>query len=215
MMGQIFGYIALGIGATLLITASAFVIGGVLAIPLALGQRSRFAFLRIPIRGVINLVRAVPPLVWLFLVFFGFAELGLRMSPLVAAIATFSVIAMSYLTEIYRAGLAALSRGQEEASAALGLSTVDSYRFIVIPQVFRVIGPMMATYAIGLLKDSALASTIGVVELTFRAVSQAQQTGQGLTVFAIAGIIYLLLSLPLAFVSRHVDSRLRARFSVA
>lgn len=214
MLGVV-GYIALGIGATLLITASAFTIGGILAIPLALAQRSRFAFLRILVRGMVNLVRAVPPLVWLFLVFFGFAELGLRMSPLVAAITTFSVIAMSYFAEIYRAGLAALNRGQEEASAALGLSTVDSYRFIVVPQVFRVVGPMMATYGIGLLKDSALASTIGVVELTFRAASQAQQTGQGLTVFAIVGVIYLLLSLPLAIVSRQVDSRLRARFSVA
>ncbi|MGY4544530.1 polar amino acid transport system permease protein [Arthrobacter sp. UYNi723] len=214
MLGVV-GYIALGIGATLLITASAFTIGGILAIPLALAQRSRFAFLRILVRGVVNLVRAVPPLVWLFLVFFGFAELGLRMSPLMAAIATFSFIAMSYFAEIYRAGLAALSRGQEEASAALGLSTVDSYRFIVVPQVFRVVGPMMASYGIGLLKDSALASTIGVVELTFRAASQAQQTGQGLTVFAIVGFIYLLLSLPLAIVSRQVDSRLRARFSVA
>ena len=214
MLGVV-GYIALGIGATLLITASAFTIGGILAIPLALAQRSRFAFLRILVRGVVNLVRAVPPLVWLFLVFFGFAELGLRMSPLMAAIATFSFIAMSYFAEIYRAGLAALSRGQEEASAALGLSTVDSYRFIVVPQVFRVVGPMMASYGIGLLKDSALASTIGVVELTFRAASKAQQTGQGLTVFAIVGIIYLILSLPLAIVSRQVDSRLRARFSVA
>ncbi|MET3141250.1 UNVERIFIED_ORG: His/Glu/Gln/Arg/opine family amino acid ABC transporter permease subunit [Arthrobacter sp. UYEF10] len=198
-----------------MITASAFTIGGILAIPLALAQRSRFAFLRILVRGMVNLVRAVPPLVWLFLVFFGFTELGLRTTPLVAAIATFSVIAMSYFAEIYRAGLAALNRGQEEASAALGLSTVDSYRFIVVPQVFRVVGPMMASYGIGLLKDSALASTIGVVELTFRAASKAQQTGQGLTVFAIVGIIYLLLSLPLAIVSRQVDSRLRARFSVA
>lgn len=214
MLGVV-GYIALGIGATLLITASAFTIGGILAIPLALAQRSRFAFLRILVRGMVNLVRAVPPLVWLFLVFFGFTELGLRTTPLVAAIATFSVIAMSYFAEIYRAGLAALNRGQEEASAALGLSTVDSYRFIVVPQVFRVVGPMMASYGIGLLKDSALASTIGVVELTFRAASKAQQTGQGLTVFAIVGIIYLLLSLPLAIVSRQVDSRLRARFSVA
>ncbi|MDJ0336695.1 ABC transporter permease subunit [Cryobacterium sp. PH31-O1] len=209
------GYIALGIGATLLITASAFTVGGILALPLALAQRSRFVLLRIFVRVVVNVVRAVPPLVWLFLVFFGFSELGLRMSPLAAAIATFSVIAMSYFAEIYRAGLSALNRGQEEASAALGMSTIDSYRFIVVPQVFRVVGPMMATYGIGLLKDSALASTIGVVELTFRAGSQAQQTGQGLTVFAIVGLIYLLLSLPLAIVSRHVDSRLRARFSVA
>lgn len=215
MMIQAIGYIVLGIGATVLITAVSFIVGGILAIPLALLQRSDRALFRGPVRVIINLVRAVPPLVWLFLVFFGFAQIGLSMAPIVAAIVTFSIIAMCYLTEIYRAGLEALSHGQEEASVALGMSRIDGYRFIVMPQVFRVVGPMMATYGIGLLKDSALASTIGVVEITFRAASEAQQTGQGLTVFVTAGAIYLLLSLPLAYVSRRVDSRLRARLSVA
>lgn len=209
------GYVALGLGATILITVTSFTIGGLLGIPLALTQRSRNGLVRAPVRGIINLVRSVPPLVWLFLVFFGFPQFGLSLTPIIAAIVTFSIIAMCYLTEIYRAGLAALSAGQEEASTALGMGRLDSYRFVVIPQVFRVTGPMMATYGIGLLKDSALASTIGVVEITFRAASEAQRTGQGLTVFVIAGAIYLLLSLPLAIVSRKVDTRLRARLEVA
>lgn len=209
------GYIAAGVGATLLITGCSFLIGAILGIPVAIARRSTSRIVRGVSRGFIDLVRSIPPLVWLFLVFFGFPQAGLSLTPLVAAILTFSFIATTYLAEIYRAGLVALGQGQWEASQALGLSAGDNYRFVVIPQVFRVIGPTMATYGIGLLKDSALASTIGVVELTFRASSETQRTGNGLTVFATVGIIYLLLSLPLAIASRRVDSRLRARFSVA
>ena len=215
MTMQSLSYIAIGIGATLLITASSFGLGVLFGIPLALARKSRFRLARGFARSVIDLVRSVPPLVWLFLVFFGFPRGGVSLSPITAAIVTFSFIATSYLAEIYRSGLAALGRGQWEASEALGLEPVSTYRFVIMPQVFRVIGPSMATYGIGLLKDSALASTIGVVELTFRASSEAQVTGQGLTVFATVGAIYLLLSLPLAIASRRVDSRLRARFSVA
>jgi polar amino acid transport system permease protein len=65
-----------------------------------------------------------------------------------------------------------------------------------------------------LLKDSALASTIGVVELTYRANTETQVTGKGLTVDITVSIIYLLIGLPLAVISRHVDSRLRAKFSL-
>lgn len=208
-------YIALGITATLVITCASFLLGSVLGIPLAALRRSRFAILRGAARAYVEVVRSVPPLVWLFLIFFGLPQAGINLSPLAAAILAFSFIASSYLSEIYRGGLAALGRGQWEASAAVGLSHLDTARWIVVPQVFRVVGPTMATYGIGLLKDSALASTIGVVELTFRAGAEAQRTGRGLTVFLTVGALYLLLSLPLALVSRRVDSRLQARFSIA
>ncbi len=208
-------YIAIGITATLTITIAAFVLGAIIGVPLAALRRSRFMALRAVARAYVELVRSVPPLVWLFLVFFGLPQVGVNLEPIEAAILTFSLIASSYLSEIYRGGLAALGRGQWEASSAVGLSPLDTARFILVPQVFRVIGPTMATYGIGLLKDSALASTIGVIEITFRAGAEAQRTGRGLTVFLTAGILYLLLSLPLAFASRRVDSRLRARFSVA
>jgi polar amino acid transport system permease protein len=208
-------YIAIGIGATLTITFSAFVIGAILGLPLAALRRSRFMVLRAVARAYVELVRSVPPLVWLFLIFFGLPQVGVSLVPLTAAILTFSLIAAAYMSEIYRGGLAALGRGQWEASSAVGLSPLDTARFILGPQVFRVVGPTMATYGIGLLKDSALASTIGVVEITFRAGAEAQRTGSGLTVFLTAGIFYLLLSLPLALASRRVDSRLRARYSVA
>jgi polar amino acid transport system permease protein len=214
-MAETFRYIGTGVGATLLITIVSFTIGAVIGLPLAFVRRSPIALLRAAVRIYVDVVRSVPALVWLFIFYFGFPEVGLRLSPVVAAIAAFGFIASSYLAEIYRGGLAAIGRGQWEASAAAGMGSIDTARFVVIPQIFRIISPTMATYLIGLLKDSALASTIGVIELTYRANVQTQTTGKGLVAFGIAGLIYLVLSLPLAVVSRRVDSRMRARFSVA
>lgn len=215
MSWQSLRFIAAGIGSTLLITTAAFAIGAVLGVGIAVARRSSSRIISGLARGWVEIVRSAPPVVWLFLVFFGLPEAGVRFGPLIAAIATFGLIASTYISEIYRSGLSSVGAGQFEAAAAVGLDSVDSARFVIVPQVFRVIGPTMATYAIGLLKDSALASTIGVLDLAFRAGLEVQRTGQGLTIFGVVGLIYLLLSLPLAIVSRRVDNRLRARFSVA
>jgi polar amino acid transport system permease protein len=203
-----------GAANTALLTAVSFVIGAVLAVPITLARRSSFALLRGFARGVVEIIRSIPVLVWLFIVFFGLPQYGMSPSSFVAATATLSGVSAVYLSEIYRGGIAAVDRGQWEASRALGLSRVDTGTRIVGPQVFRVVLPPVATYGVGLLKDSALASTIGVVELTYRANSATQLTGKGLTAYLIVGVIYLLIGLPLAVASRHVDSRLRARLSL-
>lgn len=213
-MWHIFTAIGPGVANTVLLTSISFAFGAVLAIPVTLATRSPLLPLRAVGRGLVEFVRSIPVLVWLFIVFFGLPEEGLSPSPLVAAIATLSVVSAVYLSEIYRGGIAAIDRGQWEASHALGFGRLDTGSRIIGPQVLRVVLPPVATYGIGLLKDSALASTIGVVELTYRANSETQLTGKGLTVYFIVGIVYLLIGLPLAVISRHVDSRLRAKFSL-
>lgn len=145
---------------------------------------------------------------------FGLAELGLKLSPLQSAIVTFSVIASAYLGEIYRGGLASLGSGQIEAAQSIGLSRFDLLARIISPQIFRTVSPSMVTYGIGLMKDSALASTIGVVEMTFRANQVTQSTGMGLTSFAIVGGIYLALSIPLGLWARRVDEKMRKKYVV-
>ncbi|GAA1789274.1 amino acid ABC transporter permease [Planosporangium flavigriseum] len=207
-------YLLGGVVGTLVITGAAFAIGAVLGAPVAWAQRSRFFPVRALIRTYVEIIRAVPPLVWIFVVFFGLPEVGVSLQPLTAAIVTLGVIASSYLAEIYRGGLAAIHRGQWEACAALGMSGLDTARHVVAPQVLRVILPTAATYLIGLLKDSALASAIGVAEIAFRANAETQRTGLGLTFFVAAGVLYVLLSLPLAAMSRRLDSRIRARYAM-
>lgn len=211
---HIITYILPGLGNTVLVTAISFAIGAVVAIPVLVAGRSGLAPLRALVRAIVELIRSIPVLVWLFIVFFGLPQEGLSPSPFTAAIVTLGAVSAVYLSEIYRGGIAAVDRGQFEASRALGLGRIDMGTRIVGPQVFRVVLPPVATYGIGLLKDSALASTIGVVEITFRANAVTQVTGKGLTAYVVAGVIYVLIGLPLALVSRRVDSRLRARFSL-
>jgi polar amino acid transport system permease protein len=213
-MWELVTHIAPGVSNTLLLTVISFAVGAVLAIPFTVLGASPLAPVRGLVRGLVEFVRAIPVLVWLFIVFFGLPQYGIRPSPLSAAVVTLSVVSAVYLSEIYRGGIAGVNRGQWEASHALGLGRVDTAGRIIAPQVVRVVVPPVATYGIGLLKDSALASTIGVVELAYRANSETQVTGQGLTAYVIAGVIYLLIGLPLVLVSRHVDSRLRAKFSL-
>ncbi|HEY7796521.1 MAG TPA: amino acid ABC transporter permease [Microbacteriaceae bacterium] len=207
-------FILQGLIWTVIITVGSFAFGSIIGVLVAGARTAASRVLRIIGRVYVEIIRSVPPLVWLFLVFFGLAELGLRLTPFQAAIITFSMIASAYLGEIYRGGLATLGRGQIEASNSLGLSRFDLLVRIVSPQVLRTVSPSMVTYGIGLMKDSALASTIGVVEMTFRANQVTQSTGQGLAAFAIVGGAYLLLSIPLGAWARSVDEKMRKKYVV-
>jgi His/Glu/Gln/Arg/opine family amino acid ABC transporter permease subunit len=204
-----------GIKYTVIVTAAAFAIGAIVGLPLALMRRSSVFALRALSRAAVDLVRSIPPITVLFLIFYGLPSGGITLDPLPAGIIGLGVIAAAYMSEVYRAGLLAVSRGQWEAGRALGFGEFDLLARIISPQALRVVCPPAATYAIGLLKDSAVASIIGVAEVTFRANAEITKSGHALTVFFAAAVIYIVLSLPLAVVSRHVDRRLRARFSMA
>lgn len=208
-------FILQGLIWTVVITVGGFAFGAVVGVAVAGARTSKSVLVRVVGRVWVDVIRSVPPLVWLFVVFFGLAELGFRMTAFQAALVTFSLIASAYLGEIYRGGLASLGRGQIEAAQSLGLGGADVLTRIISPQVLRTVSPSMVTYGIGLMKDSALASTIGVVEMTFRANQVTQSTGQGLTAFAIVGGIYLALSIPLGLWARHVDQRIREKYVVA
>lgn len=203
--------VLLGLPMTLLVTAAAFGIGMIGGIPLMLGLRSRFTPLRLAVRLVVDVVRGIPPLVWLFLLYFGVSFGAVRLDSLTAAITALGVIASAYLAEIYRGGFATLSKGQVEAARALGLDGGTTFRRILAPQALRTSMPSITTYLIALVKDSSLVSTIGVTEMVFAANTFVRQnpTTAGLTPFFIAAAVYVAVSIPLAVVARRLDARLR------
>jgi polar amino acid transport system permease protein len=215
MIAELLPAIARGVGLTLYVTGASLVIGGVIGLVLVGAARSPFAIVRIIATLYINVVRVIPPITWLFLIYFGLPQFALRLSTIQAAIIGFSVIASAFMAEIYRSGLLSIPEGQREAAHALGLSTITTVRHIITPQAFRVALPAIATYGIGLLKDSALASTIGVREITYYAQQSAKQTHEGLLSFVVAGALYIVISLVVALVSRQVDLGLRKKIGVA
>lgn len=214
-MGHILAVLAAGIGQTVEITASAFLLGALLGLPLAIMRRSGVWPLQAPAVVAIEVLRAVPPIVWLFIVYYAVGSGAVKLSTYQAATIGLGLIAAAQLAEVYRAGLNSVPTGQWEATRALALPRFSTYARVILPQAFVVVIPPMATYAIGLLKDSATASVIGATDITFRAVQQTQQDLNGFGNFAVAGLLYIALSIPVAVVARSADSWLTRRLVVS
>lgn len=193
---------------TILVTLASFGLGALLALPLVAARRSRFMLLRGAGKAVIDVLRGVPPIVFIFVLFFGVGSDLILWEPLPAAIVGLGLISAGHLSEIYRGGLLSVHQGQYEASAALGLTGVSTFAQVIGPQAFRVAIPGMVTWLISLLKDSSIVSTIGVVEIMFIANQSARSSADGLLPFVIAAVVYIALGTPLAMLSRWLEKKL-------
>jgi len=209
--GAIVLAIAAGALWTLALTAVALLIGVAFGALLCAMRTSQSRLLSAIAALLILTFRSVPPIVWLFLIFFGIGADFVQISPFQAAAIGLGLITGANLGEIFRGSLAAIHHGQWEAARALNLPRYSRFVDIIGPQLLRVALPSVATYSIGLLKDTAIASVIGVQEIAFQASHVSQRTFIGLEVFAIAGALYILLSVPMAWLTRLIDRRLRLR----
>lgn len=211
MSAESFLIILSGIPWTLAITAGAFVMGAILGVPLCAMRVSRSWLLRSTSVVIVLILRSVPPIVWLFLLYFGIGSGILQVGPIQASIVALGLITGANLSEIYRGALKSIHPGQWEASHALNMPGWSVFIDIMVPQLVRVILPSATSYIIGLLKDSAIASTVGVTEIAFQANFISRRQFQGLEVFAMAGLLYILISLPVAALARYSDGVLRAK----
>ncbi len=200
-----------GLPWTVALTFGAFAIGCVMGIPLLAARKAAFPPIRWAAAVVIQIVRALPPILWLFIIFFGIGMGLMPINPFTAAVIGLGMIASANMAEIYRGAMASLHHGQWEAATALNFGTRHTLIDVVAPQAFRVALPSAASCLIGLMKETAVASTIGVAELAFRGNQVSQLTFKGIEVFALVGLFYIFLSLPVAWLSRTADRYLRAK----
>jgi polar amino acid transport system permease protein/cystine transport system permease protein len=150
-------------------------------------------------------MRGTPALTQLFIIYFGLADIGLGMPPMAAAIVGLGANGAAYLAEVFRAGISAVHRGQNEAALSLGLPPIDVMRFVVLPQATRIMVPPFCNYAIQLLKDTSLVSSVAAPEIMFRARNLVMDTYLSMHVYVLAAAIYLAISIPLS----HLASRLQ------
>lgn len=211
MTAEIFYAILTGIPWTLMLTAAALALGVIVGAMLCAMRLWGGFVLRLLATSLILTFRAIPPIVWLFLIFFGFGSSVLSLSSFTSAAVGLGLITGANMAEIFCGAFAAIHPGQWEAVRALNLGRWSVMVDVIGPQVVRVALPSVATYAIGLLKDSAIASTIGVAEIAFQAYRASQRSFLGLEVYALAGLVYIALSLPIAALSRGLDRRMRAK----
>lgn len=212
-MNNAIPFLLSGLVTTLVITIGSFMIGAVLGIPVALARLSTIAPVRWLATTFVEVARGIPPIAWMLLLFFGLSRV-VKMPPLLAACIALGIVSAAYMAENYRAGIRSVAPGQWEASRALGFKGNDIFWRIIAPQGLGVAVPPSATYLVGLLKDSAVASVIGVSDISFQALTLTQQGNPGLPIFVFAGTVYLLLGIPLALIARGTEWFIRTRIAV-
>jgi His/Glu/Gln/Arg/opine family amino acid ABC transporter permease subunit len=196
-------------GNTLRMTALAFVLAFAVGLVLALAKLSTVAPLRLLASGYIEVMRGIPALAVLYLIYFGLADFGIVFDAFPAAVVGLGLNGAAYMAEIFRAGIASIHSGQMEAALTVGMTPLAAMRWVILPQALRVVLPPLANFGIALLKDTSVASIISAPELMLRARDLASSSFQPMQVFLLAAAIYLAMSLPVAFLTR----RLEARFS--
>lgn len=204
--------IALATGRTLAAFAVAAVGALALGFALAIGRLSDHPWLRGPIGAVVEVLRAVPVLVFMFLLYYGLPVLGIRMEPFWAVVIALIAYNGSVLAEVIRAGVESLPRGQSEAGYAIGLRKAAVMRLVLLPQAIRAMMPVIIAQLVVTLKDTALGYIITYQELLFYARYIGSQSTYGSPIVPatiVVGAIYIALCLILSFVANRVERRLR------
>jgi polar amino acid transport system permease protein/cystine transport system permease protein len=197
----------LGARMTVIVTLGGFLASVLLGVVFAAMRTARAASLRAIGTVYVDVFRAVPVLTQLFIIYFGLAQIGIRLQPIPAAIIGFGINGGAYLTEVFRAGIEAVHRGQTEAALAIGMRPAQALHEIVLPQALRIVLPPLGNFAIGLLKDTSVASAVAAPELTFRAHMLVDQTYLSTQIYLMVAALYLAMSLPLAFLVRRLERR--------
>jgi polar amino acid transport system substrate-binding protein len=160
-------------------------------------------------RAYIEVFRGTPLLIQLYLIFYGLPNIGIRLSPLVAAVVGLGLNYAAYEAENYRAGIEAIPRGQMEAALSLGMTRMQAVRHIIVPQAVRLVIPPVTNDFIALFKDSSIVSVITMVELTKVYGQLASTYYDYIGVGLLTAAIYFLMGLPFVRLARWAERRLR------
>jgi polar amino acid transport system permease protein len=201
------------LGRALVVTLQATALGMALALALglvfALARRSRYRVVAWPAAAVVEFVRSTPLLVQMFFLFYVLPVAGAQMSPLATGVIALGIHYAAYCSEVYRAGLEAVPRGQWEAAAALNLGRWRTLRAIVLPQAIPPVVPALGNYLVAMFKDTPLLSAITVVELLQTAKLIGSETFRYVEPITLVGALFLVLSLISAAAIRWTEQRLR------
>ena len=202
-----------GVKYTVLVTFCSLILSTLLGLMWALMRLSAHRPLRLVSGAVVNVLRGIPMLVQLFYIYFVLPDIGIEMSALTAAIIGLGIAYSVYLAEDFRAGIQAIDKGQIEAAQTLGMSKRLMMRRFILPQAIKIIWPSYGNTMVMMLKDSSLASTITVAELSLQGKLLASATFQNTTVFTLVALLYLVMCWPLMWLCRRVEHAMNKRRS--
>lgn len=202
-----------GMMTTVLATLAGILFAVVLGLFLALGRRAKSRWIKYPFAWFIEFVRSTPLLIQLFFLFYALPNVGFLPRPLrvldafVALVIGLGVHYGCYASEAYRAGIESVDKGQWEASVALNFKITTTWRSIILPQAIPRTLPTLGNYFVGMFKDAPLGSAITVTGILFVARAIGSDTFRFVEPMTIAGILFLIVSVPAAIFVRSLERR--------
>lgn len=190
------------------IAALGALIGILFGTLLGLAQTSKSRILRWLSTIYVTIIRGIPMLIQIYAAFYILPQFGLLFPAFWVAVIAIGLNSAAYVSQIIKAGIRSIGKGQIEAGRVLGLSNMQITRFIILPQAFRVVIPALGNEFITLVKDSALASTIGVVELTKEGIFIRGRTFDSITVFFAVACIYLIITTTFSLLINWIEKRM-------
>lgn len=194
---------------TIFIAFFTVLIGVMLGVVLALMKLSKKKILNLIATAYVEFIRGTPLLVQLYIVFYGLPHIGINLPEFVAGIIALSVNSAAYVAEIIRAGIQAVDKGQMEAARSLGMPPGMAMRYIIIPQAIKNILPALGNEFIVVIKESSIASIIGIHELMYNADTVRGNTFQPFAPLIVAAIIYFLMTFTLSKIVGTFERRMK------
>ena len=205
-----FPLLLVGAGVTIQITVLSTAIGFVIGLIVGVARISHVRLLRMLAEVYVEFFRGTPLLVQIFLFYFALPVLtGQRIDPFIAAISACGINSGAYVAEIFRAGIQSVDDGQMEAGRSLGMSWVQTMRYIIVPQAFKRVIPPLGNEFIAMLKDSSLVSVIGFEELTRRGQLIIAKTYGSFEIWMSVAVIYLVMTLTISRFVAYLERRYR------
>lgn len=194
---------------TLQATILGFALAAVLGLLFAVARQSANAWLSLSVTAMVEFIRSTPLLIQIFFLYFALPEFGIVIPAMTAGVLALGLHYGTYCSEVYRAGLDNIPKGQWEAAIALNLSPYRTYRDIIIPQAIPPVVPALGNYLVALFKETPLLSSIAVLELMQTAKILGSENFRYIEPITLVGLFFLVFSLVAAMLIRRVEAWLR------
>jgi polar amino acid transport system permease protein len=205
---KVLPFILAGIPITLFLAVSSIFFATILAALGALGRMSGNPYFNGLASFYVSFFRGTPLLLQILFIFLALPQAGIVLPAIPTAIVALSLNYGAYMTEVFRSGIQAVPPGQTEAAVSLGMSSRTTFRRIVAPQAFRIVTPAVGNDFVSMIKDSSLASVVGVQEILWRAQAAGRPTFQSMQTLLVAAFIYWVLTILFSLFQGRLERRM-------
>lgn len=210
-LDKYFGYYLKGAEITIVLAIFGVLFGTILGLGITLLRRSKIKIIKFIGTAYVEFVRGTPLLVQIYIIYIGLPNLiGMDLPDITVGIIALSLNSAAYVSEIIRAGIEAVDKGQMEAARSLGMNQRMAMFQVVIPQAFKNILPALGNEFISVIKESSMVSVIGVAELMYNAGIVRGNTALGLEPIVFAAVIYFIITFTLTRLLKCVERRMKA-----